>query len=122
MKNGFALVIALLLVLSLVGCTVDIPVTGLDGNPVTSQQQNEQSTGSVPPDNKEELSADDAAAVAFKHAKTEKNAVSDLEVDLDEDNGTVYYEVSFSAGKYDYEYEVEAYTGKILHHEKEVDD
>ena len=38
------------------------------------------------------------------------------------ENGKLVYEVSFNAGGYDYDYDIDAYTGKVIRSEKERDD
>ena len=44
----------------------------------------------------------------------------DYEIELDTENGKVVYEVSFDAGNKEYDYKIDAITGKIL--SKEIDD
>ena len=68
---------------------------------------------------KEKKSAKNAA---FKHAKVKASDAWDVEVDLDTENGKLVYEVSFSAGGYEYDYDIDAYSGKVLRSEKERDD
>ena len=46
----------------------------------------------------------------------------DLETELDDDDGRRYYEVEFEVGDTEYEYDIEAYTGKILDYEIDYDD
>ena len=60
--------------------------------------------------------------IALDHAKVKEASARDLEVELDKEGSKVYYEVTFEYGGYDYEYEIDAYSGKILHSEKEKDD
>ena len=61
-----------------------------------------------------------AQSKAIAHAGLTAAGVTELEVELDaEDNK---YEVSFKAGGYDYDYEIDAYTGSVLKSEKELDD
>ena len=67
----------------------------------------------------EKLTKEEAKEIALKHAGVEASRV---EVELDKDNGVYKYEIEFRAGGYEYDYEVEAYTGEILKSEKEFDD
>ena len=62
-----------------------------------------------------------AESTALNHAGLKKSQVRDLECELDYERGVKVYEVSFESGRYDYEYTVDAGTGKILHWEKDRD-
>lgn len=63
-----------------------------------------------------------AKSAAFKHAKVKASDAWDVEVDLDTENGKLVYEVSFDAVGYEYDYDIDAYTGKVLRNEKEKAD
>lgn len=54
---------------------------------------------------------------ALSPAGLSESDVYELEVELDEEDGI--YEVSFETKSYEYEYEVQATTGKILKAEKD---
>jgi uncharacterized membrane protein YkoI len=62
-----------------------------------------------------------AIAAALAHAGLERAAVRDLKCELDRENGIMVYEVEFESGIYDYEYDIDAATGKILKSKKELD-
>ncbi|MBO5273368.1 MAG: PepSY domain-containing protein [Clostridia bacterium] len=68
------------------------------------------------------IGADRAKSIAFSHAGITVSDISDLECELDVDNGRVGYEISFEAGEYDYEYYIDAITGEIIKSEKDRDD
>lgn len=70
---------------------------------------------------KKELTAAEARDIALKHAKLKKSEVRDLEVELDRDDGKKHFDVSFEKDGYDYDYEIDAASGKILKSEKERD-
>ena len=66
------------------------------------------------------LSASDAESIALAHA-----GVTDptgLKTELDEDDGVKEYEIEFCSGDYEYEYTIDAITGDILSHDKELND
>ena len=44
-----------------------------------------------------------------------------LQCELDRENGIMVYEVEFESGLYDYEYDIDAATGKVLKSKKELD-
>lgn len=71
---------------------------------------------------KKKIGVAKAKNAAFKHANVKASDAWDVEVDLDTENGKLVYEVSFSAGGYDYDYDIDAYSGKVLRSEKELDD
>ena len=62
-----------------------------------------------------------AIATALAHAGIERAAARDLKCELDRENGIMVYEVEFESGIYDYEYDIDAATGKILKSKKELD-
>lgn len=62
------------------------------------------------------LTSSQARDKALQHVNLSTNQVQHLEVDLDEDG---YYEVSFNANGYEYDYEIDGDTGKIIDYEKE---
>ena len=62
------------------------------------------------------LTTTQARDKALQHAQLSMNQVRQLEVDLDKKG---YYEVSFEANGYEYDYEIDGNTGKVIHHEKE---
>ncbi len=62
-----------------------------------------------------------AKRIAFKHAGVDASKATKVEVQFDFDNGVAVYEVDFHADKVDYDYEINALTGKIIRAEKEKD-
>ena len=67
------------------------------------------------------ITPEEAKAIALKDADLAEADVRDLEVELDRDGGTLHYDVDFEKDQYDYEYEIDAKTGKILKSRKEID-
>ena len=59
-----------------------------------------------------------AEEVALGHAGLQKSQVKFFECKLDRENGIKVYEVEFDYGGYEYEYEVNAVSGKIISVEK----
>jgi uncharacterized membrane protein YkoI len=68
------------------------------------------------------IGADAAKAAALAHAKVSAADAYKWECELDRDDGRTVYEIEFKAGRYEYSYEVDAYSGAILDFEKEIDD
>lgn len=67
------------------------------------------------------IGKDAAIAIALAHAGLKRDAVRDLKCELDREDGIMVYEVEFESGAYDYEYDIDAKTGKILKSKKELD-
>lgn len=67
------------------------------------------------------ITKETAINAALAHAGLERNKVRDLKCELDRENGVMVYEVEFESGLYDYEYDIDAYTGKVLKSKKEFD-
>lgn len=63
-----------------------------------------------------------AKSIALNHAGVDANTVYDMNIQLDVEDGTIIYEVEFKSGHREYDYEIDAATGAILHHETEIDD
>lgn len=63
----------------------------------------------------------EAEAIALNHAGLKRKQVREFESELDYERGVKVYEISFEKDRYDYEYTIEASTGKILHWEKDRD-
>ena len=63
-----------------------------------------------------------AKSIALNHAGVSENEAYDMEIELDDEDGTLVYEVEFKSGGMEYSYEINAATGAILKHEAEIDD
>ena len=63
-----------------------------------------------------------AKSIALNHAGVSESKAYDMEIKLDDEDGTLVYEVEFKFGGMEYSYEINAATGAILKHEAELDD
>lgn len=70
----------------------------------------------------DEITAEKAKDIALKDAGLTEDQVSKLKVKKDHDDGVVKYKVEFEKDNTEYEYEINAETGKILKSEKDIDD
>ncbi len=68
------------------------------------------------------ISINKAKQIALSHAGLNENDVSFKKVKLDKDEGIYEYEVEFYSGRFEYEYSINAKTGKIIDFEKDIDD
>ena len=62
-----------------------------------------------------------AKSIALNHAGVSKSKAYDMDIELDDEDGTLVYEVEFKFGGMEYSYEINAATGAILKHEAELD-
>lgn len=60
------------------------------------------------------ITASDAKESALRHAGLDKSQVTDVEIDLDRDNGSLVYEVNFKSGDTEYDYEINGQTGDVI--------
>lgn len=67
------------------------------------------------------ISEEQAIEKALARAELTRENVRDLKCERDNEDGIVVYEVEFESGKYDYEYDIDAKSGKILKSKKEID-
>ena len=66
------------------------------------------------PSSDEYISRAAAENIAFKHANVSRDQVRELEIDFENDDGKRYFEIEFEVGRTEYEYEIDAISGKIL--------
>ena len=63
-----------------------------------------------------------AKFIALNHAGVSENQAYDMDIELDDEDGTLVYEIEFKSGNMEYDYEIDAASGAILKHEAELDD
>lgn len=65
------------------------------------------------------IGVDKAKSIAFNHAGVSASSATVTKAKLDSDDGVKTYEIEFIAGNREYEYEINAYNGKIMDHDWE---
>ena len=75
----------------------------------------------IPTPDKEYITKAEAKAIAFEHAGVKEADAKKVRVEFDFDDGVAEYSVEFHADKFDYDYEIDAVSGKILKVEKDRD-
>ena len=63
-----------------------------------------------------------AKSIALNHAGLSENQAYDMDVELDDEDGKLVYEIEYKSGIMEYDYEIDAASGAILKHEAELDD
>ncbi len=66
------------------------------------------------------ISADQAKEIALAHSKVDVNNIRMKKTKLDHDDGIYVYEIEFYTASHEYEYEIDASTGRVI--EYDVDD
>lgn len=60
------------------------------------------------------ITSERAKDIALNHAKISKSNAKFTKIKLDKDDGILKYEIEFYSGHVEYEYEIDANTGRIL--------
>lgn len=69
-----------------------------------------------------DIGKDKAVSIALAHAGLTESQTTWIQVEKDEDDGRIEYEIDFKADGMEYEYTIDAASGTVLEHEKERDD
>ena len=69
----------------------------------------------------ERLEREKAKLIALSDAGVQSENVRDLEIELDKEWGVILYDITFESGGFEYEYEIDAYSGEILFERSERD-
>jgi len=72
--------------------------------------------------NNNQLTKEEAVQIALDHAGVSKSEVVFDDVEFEHDDGRKMFEIEFDSSTHEYEYDINAETGKILDHEIEKDD
>lgn len=73
------------------------------------------------PTDSSSITAEKAQSIALSHAGVKADAATFVKCKKDTDDGVAVYDVEFRAGGYEYDYEIDAKSGKIRDHDKEWD-
>lgn len=99
------------------GVEYDYTVAASDGRIISFEIDNKKPAA---PDGI--ITADEAKAIALKHAGVTENEVRFIKAELDNDDGRYEYDIEFVANGMEYDYTVSATDGKILDYDKKVED
>ena len=75
-----------------------------------------------PPAAAQDIGYAKAKSIALNHAGVSESKAYDMDIELDDEDGTLVYEVEFKSGNMEYDYEIDAASGAVLKHEAELDD
>ena len=101
-------------------------LSGQKDLPTTVSAQNEAARPSgqkpAPSGTAQDIGYAEAKSIALNHAGVSESKAYDMDIELDEEDGKLVYEVEFKSGGLEYDYEIDAATGTILQQETEKDD
>ncbi len=101
-------------------------LSGQNDLPTTVSAQNEAAKPSgqkpAPSGTAQDIGYAKAKSIALNHAGVSESKAYDMDIELDEEDGKLVYEVEFKSGGMEYDYEIDAATGTILQQEAEKDD
>ena len=95
--------------------TEPVPSTA---SPVETTVHQTETTTSDPNIEKQMIGEEAAKQIALQHAGA--GQVSNMKVSLDRSDGKMVYEIEFHVGNDEYEYEIDAYSGKILEYDLDI--
>ena len=81
----------------------------------------EQPAKPVPSQTVQNIGYAKAKSIALNHAGVSESKAYDMDIELDDEDGKLVYEVEFKSGDMEYDYEIDAASGTILKHESELD-
>ncbi len=67
------------------------------------------------------IGVEKAKTIAIEHAKVKSSKVNFVKAKLDTDGGRYEYDIEFYIGNIEYDYEINAGTGKILEHDRDIE-
>lgn len=67
------------------------------------------------------IGKEEAMKIAYTHAKVDSNKVKLEDIEFDTEDGLIVYEIEFKVGNTEYEYDIHAVTGEIIHYSKDAD-
>ena len=95
----------------------DYVINAQTGEVVSFKKKQEAASA---PEQKAEITPARAGEIAFEHAGVSRGEAADYRSKLENEDGLWVYEIEFRAGKTEYEYEIDAETGRIISAEKET--
>lgn len=104
------------------GYEYEYEIKASDGKVIEKDVDREVKPVSNPSKQEEYISADKAKAIAYEHASVKAADVKFSKAELDRDDLIAHYEVEFVAGNFEYEYEINAESGKVIASDKEFND
>ena len=106
------------------GYEYEYEIDAADGTVRKSERERDDGrrpSGQSPSSSGEYLTADKAKQIACEHADVPFDGIWAYSIDFERDDGWSIYEIEFKYDGYEYDYEINAFTGDILKSEREYD-
>ena len=103
------------------GEEIEYKIDAYTGTILESKRETEEKTSAAQPTASGDIGHGKAKAIALNHAGVSESKAYDMEIELDEEDGMLVYEVEFKSGGMEYSYEINAATGAIVKQEAEPD-
>ena len=103
------------------GEEIEYKIDAYTGTILESKRETEEKTSAAQPTSSGDIGHAKAKSIALNHAGVSENKAYDMEIELDDEDGTLVYEVEFKSGGMEYSYEINAATGAIVKQEAELD-
>lgn len=96
----------------------DYVINAQTGEVISFKKKQDKNTSA--PEQQAEITPAKAGEIAFEHAGVSRGEAADYRSKLENEDGLWVYEIEFRVGKTEYEYEIDAETGRIISAEKET--
>lgn len=103
------------------GEEIEYKIDAYTGTILESKRETEEKTSVAQPTSSGDIGHAKAKSIALNHAGVSESKAYDMEIELDEEDGMLVYEVEFKSGGMEYSYEINAATGAIVKQETELD-
>ena len=103
------------------GEEIEYKIDAYTGTILESKRETEDKASAAQPTFSGDIGHGKAKAIALNHAGVSESKAYDMEIELDEEDGMLVYEVEFKSGGMEYSYEINAATGAIVKQEAELD-
>ena len=103
------------------GEEIEYKIDAYTGTILESKRETEEKASAAQPTASGDIGHAKAKSIALNHAGVSESKAYDMEIELDEEDGMLVYEVEFKSGGMEYSYEINAATGAIVKQETELD-
>lgn len=106
------------------GTEYDYDINALTGDVVRYEKEKDDDSKHNTTEKSSEktyIDAEDAKNLALNHAGVDGNSIYDFSCKLDREHGITVYEIEFKSNGYEYDYEIDAISGKVIKSEREYD-
>lgn len=104
------------------GYEYEYEIKASDGSVLEKDIDKERNSVKTTFASKEYISAEKAKSIAYDHASVKAADVKFSKAELDRDDLIAHYDVEFVVGDFEYEYEINAESGKVIASDKEIND